>query len=123
MYHTHITDPYSPLYMYDRIDEKLMAQGHSYSVCDRNFACPHNKKFKRRKTIETMDDWIEIYKSSKRSNPFIMHKMEQDEIYNWEGYLKQFYIKTRLDSNGMKPLLQGSHWRNYGWGWACYLND
>ena len=115
MYHMHITDQDSPLWMYERIDEKLLQQGHSYSVCDRNFAYPQHAA-KRKKSVETMEDWVQLYREANKQHPYLIHKLQQSEIMDWHSYLKQHYVRTRLDSNGIKPLLEGSHWRNYGWG-------
>jgi hypothetical protein len=115
MYHCHITDPDSPMHMYGRIDEKTHEKGHSYSVCDREFANPQ-RLAKKRAVISDIDEWLDIYRESKRSNPFKVHKMEQSEFRDWRAYLKQFYIRTRKSVEGLKVAFQGAHWRNYGYG-------
>ena len=33
-FNIHITDPDSPMYMYERIDEHVCVKGHSYMPCD-----------------------------------------------------------------------------------------
>jgi hypothetical protein len=115
MYHAHITDPDSDIHMYGRIDEKTHEKGHSYSVCDREFANPQ-RLAKKRATISDMDDWLKIYAESKSAHPFLIHKMKQSEFRNWHKYLKQFYIKTRKADTGLQAAFQGAHWRNYGYG-------
>jgi hypothetical protein len=115
LYHCHISDPDSALYMYGRIDEKMCLPGHSYSVCDREFGVPQ-RAAKHLNTIETMDDWIQIYSDCNRAHPFVVHKMEQDEFRDWSAYLRQFYVTGRKSSDGEKAAFQSSQWRNYGYG-------
>lgn len=84
-------------------------------MCDREFGCAQ-RAAKKKAVISDLDDWIEVYKTCNRKHPFNVHKMKQSEFRNWHEYLKQFYIKSRKDSDGLKVAFQGAHWRNYGYG-------
>ena len=66
--------------------------------------------------IATMTDWVEIYKSSNRAHPFIIHVMDQMEFRDWDRYLQQYYMSSRLSSEGTKVAFQNSQWRNHGCG-------
>ena len=56
----HITDPDSPMFMFEQLDEFLCASGHSYLICDA--ACGLAQKYARNMSIICdKEDWEELF--------------------------------------------------------------
>jgi hypothetical protein len=115
-YNTHITDPHSPIYMYERIDEHVLISGHSYMECDG--ACGLVQKHSRsKKIISDKEDWEEIMRTANKAHPNCVVKFDQPLHRDWKAYLKQHYVNAR-DGHGdkKKVRISKSRWRNYGVG-------
>lgn len=113
MYHCHITDPDLQMHMYNRIDSKIPIKGHTFLECDRGFG-EVIRASKGVKIISDMKDWMGIAAKSNLKHPPLITEFTQEMHYDWESFLKQFYVKGRKDIDDLKALLVGSKWRSYG---------
>ena len=67
-YNTHITDPDSPLFMFEGIGEHVHVSGHSYLPCDA--ACGLAQRYaKKYRVIPDKSTWEDIMRKCNQANP------------------------------------------------------
>ena len=114
-YNIHITDPDSPLFMFQRIDEHVHVSGHSYLPCDA--ACGraqcHSRKYE---VIPDKNTWEKIMRECNESNPNCVIPFDQHLHRDFSNYLKQHFVGNRNGHDGTAALISKGRWRNYGIG-------
>jgi hypothetical protein len=114
-YNAHITDPDSPMFMFERLDEFLCVSGHSYLVCDA--ACGLAQKYARNMSIICdKEDWEVIMKAANDAHPNCVIQFNQHMHRNFKEYLAQYYVGTRRSADSTAVRISKARWRNYGIG-------
>ena len=87
---------------------EFMVSGHSMMPCDRTFGTLE-KKFKKRETIDTPEEYREVINATNHSTAI---KMGQDDLINFKYLLKYIQFrkaKTVLFSNSRRIILSEFH--------------
>lgn len=83
------------------ITQKYFISGHSYNSCDRCFSLIE-KCQKGIEIVATPDDWLNIIKESKKTNPtFNVQKMETEDFVS-SLVLEKLIVNRKLDTTGKK---------------------
>ena len=99
--------------MFSRIDHKFLVRGHTYLPCDRDFALIEKKKNSAK--VYVPDDWDDVIKQSRPSNPFHIQKMSKEKFLDWTLLIKHFTLRKK-DTSGKPVLISKANWLNFGEG-------
>ncbi|KAL4132331.1 hypothetical protein QTP88_009502 [Uroleucon formosanum] len=86
-----------------KIEHIFPIRGHSFNVCDRDFATV-KRKIRKQDRIYTHDDYIELIQQSSNTNKFSVEKVKTEEIIDYKKWWPDFYKKNVLSitSHGKK---------------------
>lgn len=112
---------------FTRIQQKFLVTGHTFLPCDRLFSMIEKRK--RVCKAYVPEHWIEIIKSASVSNPFEVHRLTQDHIFNMHKLTEVFRRPATLkitkviliDMNAEKPyeiLTRADHLQG---AWECHI--
>lgn len=72
--------------------------------CDRDFALIEKIK-RKRETVYDFDQWIDIVKASRPSNPFVVVKVNQNIFKDFKGHLGPMFKKSFVSRSKNKLML------------------
>ena len=78
---------------FQNIQHIFPIRGHSFLPCDRDFAKTESKK-KRVDRIYTPEHWMEVIRSARKSKPFAVVAVSQDDVFDFQAQLAPFFKKT-----------------------------
>ena len=79
-----------------RIDLKFLLEGHSYSICDRRFACIQ-QFYDTQEKVEVPQEWATLLKNSDLKN-IKVHWITSEVIMDYKSFLKMQYVSRNVDS-------------------------
>jgi len=72
------------------------------------------RQSKCEKTIADMWQWMAIAAKASSKKPYKIIDFSQEHHFDWETYLKQFYVRRSKGLDDVKVLLSGAVWRSFG---------
>ena len=110
----HISDPESPLFMFERVSLKFAPVGHTFMSPgpDQAFGLI-SKAVKKKQVIGNPHEYIEIVDKLKKCK---CEWLERNKHYDWGKYLKQYYSTGSdfMKSTDGEPFLMKSKWFSFG---------
>lgn len=103
---------------FQRIDHKMLLEGHTYSCVDRKFGLIE-KNAKKIDVIEKPQEWLDVIEQSSFPGHFTAKLLTVRDIYDYESYLQNEFTFRYKDINGKKFLYDEMHYFNYGIGERC----
>lgn len=84
--------------LFESIEHKFLVSGHTHLPCDRDFAAIEKYLKKYFKCVYTPEDWYTAVKIAKRTNPFEVIIMTQENFYVFKELQEKIVRKTVTDT-------------------------
>ena len=91
-----------------RICLSFLQSGHSYNICDTDFASVESA-IRKKQSIFTPVEIIEIMKSCRQINPFDVTKMSVNDFQSSENLIKNITKREKAKENGVKVSWLKTH--------------
>lgn len=95
------------------IDHKFLVSGHSHMECDIDHSTIEKAKKKTTMKINHPYDWVQLIRSCKRTNPFLVKVMESNNFLNFSELLKNCFVQKKISETGEKFLWKDLQWARY----------
>lgn len=84
--------------IFECIEHRFLTVGHTHLPSDRDFALIEKYKRNRVRQVYVPEDWYEAVKNSKRTNPFHVTVLNQEDIFSFRELQSQIVKKNMTDN-------------------------